>query len=297
MALASAGLTHLSAGTVVERMNVKLPDETARIIDIGYGADSRGEAARVVNAVIESYNQFLRDHYQKNNNQAISLIIKARDELSKELKDLERQYLEFRQKNPAYSTEEKGRTFIARRLDQWDQMANQMLARVLQVRAQLDLGQKLADEGAGTATITNALNQLDGLGGGEYITPIIPEVAGGPGISYQEARGRAERGRVPASDGRAAPREPAGRAGRRLIVSPAGRRSETRPGIPRRAGGGQPPGDDPEDPSESRHGHSSGQAGQRPVGGRGPEEVVETRGGTLPAVAAAEAGTPGRSER
>ena len=186
MALASAGLTHLSAGTVVERMNVKLPDETARIIDIGYGADSRGEAARVVDAVIESYNQFLRDHYQKNNNQAISLIIKARDELSKELKDLERQYLEFRQKNPAYSTEEKGRTFIARRLDQWDQMANQMLARVLQVRAQLDLGQKLADEGAGTATITNALNQLDGLGGGEYITPIIPEVAGGPGISYQE---------------------------------------------------------------------------------------------------------------
>ncbi|MBV8382366.1 MAG: polysaccharide biosynthesis tyrosine autokinase [Planctomycetaceae bacterium] len=185
-ALASAGVTHLSAGTVVERMNVKLPDETARIIDIGYGAGSREEAARVVDAVIESYNQFLRDHYQKNNNQAISLIIKARDELSKELKDLERQYLEFRQKNPAYSADEKGRTFIARRLDQWDQMANQMLARVLQVRAQLDLGQKLADEGAGTATITNALSQLGGLGGGESITPIIPEVAGGPGISYQE---------------------------------------------------------------------------------------------------------------
>ena len=88
---------------------------TARVLDVGYKSGSREEAIRVVDSVIQSYDQFLKDNYQKNSNGVIALIIKARDELGTELKKLEREYLEFRQKGPAHGSNGQGGTFVARR--------------------------------------------------------------------------------------------------------------------------------------------------------------------------------------
>ena len=181
-ALDSAGLAHLPVREVTDRITAKLPDETARVVEIEYASASRDEATRVVDAVIASYEQFLRCNFQKNSNEAVALIIKARDELSQELKDLERGYLKYREENPTYSAEEKGRTFVSRRLDRWDQETNDLQSRILQLRTQLDLVRRLADQGEGPATITNAINRLEG---GERAAAIVPESAGTLDVSYR----------------------------------------------------------------------------------------------------------------
>ena len=115
--------------------------------------------------MIESYKLFLKSNYQKNSSDVIGLITKARDELNAELKALEQAYLEYRQKNPAYSADSTGHTFVARRLDQWDQTLNQFSARSLQLQSQLELGKKMSREGVDPANIANALSQVGMIGG------------------------------------------------------------------------------------------------------------------------------------
>lgn len=173
-AIKIGGLGNISPGAVIGGLTAKQPDEMAKIVEITYKSPSHDEASKVIEGVLQSYNIFLKEKFQKNTNDVISLILKARDELSKELSSLERQYLDYRQKNPAYSADDKGRSFIVRRLDQWDQAMNQVLARSLQLKSQLELGRKLAGEGLDQDAITNALNQLGGLGGNTPIAPLAP---------------------------------------------------------------------------------------------------------------------------
>ncbi|HEV3165917.1 MAG TPA: polysaccharide biosynthesis tyrosine autokinase [Isosphaeraceae bacterium] len=184
-ALAAAGLLTIKVDSVIDRLSIKLPDAGARVLQIDYKAESRDEALRLTSAIIQSYDRFLKDNYQKNTNEVITLIIKARDDLSRELQKLEGQYLEFRQKNPAYTADEKGRPFASRRLDQWDQAANQAMVRALQLQSQLELGRKLSSEGAEADTVYHALNQLGGLAGDAGGSPPPPGQAGIPATPHE----------------------------------------------------------------------------------------------------------------
>ena len=179
--LAAAGLKDVSAGSVIAGLSVKLPDPTARVLELGYKAGSRDEAVRVVDSVIKSYDLFLQENYQKNSNEVLGLITKARDELSADLKRLDKEYLEYRQKNTANPSGGEGKPFIARRLDQWDQAISQAMLRSLQLKSQLELGRNLAEDGASVDTITSALGHLSG-------TPVTPAAAdAGPAtrLSYE----------------------------------------------------------------------------------------------------------------
>ena len=179
--LAAAGLKDVSAGSVIAGLSVKLPDPAARVLELSYKASSRDEAVRVVDSVIKSYDLFLQENYQKNSNEVLGLITKARDELSADLKRLEKEYLEYRQKNTANPSGGGGKPFIARRLDQWDQAISQAMLRSLQLKSQLDLGRNLAEDGASVDMITSALGHLSG-------TPVTPAAADpGPatGLSYE----------------------------------------------------------------------------------------------------------------
>src|SRR5208337_2719732 len=179
--LAAAGLKDLSAGSVIVGLSVKLPDPTARVLELGYKAGSRDEAVRVVDSVIKSYDLFLQENYQQNSNEVLGLITKARDELSADLKRLEKEYLEYRQKNTTNPSGEGGKPFIARRLDQWDQAISQAMLRSLQLKSQLDLGRNLAEDGASVDMITSALGNL----GGTPATPAAAEAGTATGISYE----------------------------------------------------------------------------------------------------------------
>ena len=73
----------------------------------------------------------------------MELITKARDELSADLKGLEKEYLEYRQKKPGppLRARKGAHVFIARRLDQWDQAINQAMHPCsLQLQSQLEAG-------------------------------------------------------------------------------------------------------------------------------------------------------------
>jgi capsular exopolysaccharide synthesis family protein len=161
-ALAASGLEGLSPGSVISRLTVKVEDETARILDVVYQAESKDEAVKVVGAVVRSYDEFLGETYRKNSSEAISLIMRARGELGQELEELERKYLEIRQKNPAYTAEEKGRSYYAQKINVWEQTVNQAAIRVLQLRKQLELGRKLAGEGLGATAVAGALSLASG---------------------------------------------------------------------------------------------------------------------------------------
>ena len=177
------------------------------MIDLVYKSKSPEEAQLVLDGVIESYKLFLKSNYQKNSSDVIGLMTKARNELNAELKALEQAYLEYRQKNPANSADSAGQTFVARRLDQWDQALNQFSARSVQLQSQLELGKKMAREGVDPANIANALSQV-GMIGGESARPRHPvPTIPAPALVDQRwvIRGHrpgACRGRVAPQDGR-----------------------------------------------------------------------------------------------
>ena len=179
--LAAAGLKDVSAGSVIAGLSVKLPDPAARVLELSYKAGSRDEAVRLVDSVIKSYNLFLQENYQQNSNDVLGLITKARDELSADLKRLEKEYLEYRQKNTADPSGGGGKPFIARRLDQWDQAISQAMLRSLQLKSQLELGRNLAEDGASVDMITSALGHLSGT----PVTPAAAEAGPATGLSYE----------------------------------------------------------------------------------------------------------------
>jgi capsular exopolysaccharide synthesis family protein len=147
---------------VIDNLPVSRPDRAAQILRLDYQAGSREEAVRTLAAITESYEEFLEDKYQKNNSEVVTLISSARDSLKKEIEGLERGYLEFRQTHPISTTDESGRSFMSRRVDQWDRLSNDAMVREVQLKSQLELGRELARDGAGFWAILHAMNKLGG---------------------------------------------------------------------------------------------------------------------------------------
>lgn len=172
-AIALAGLGSLPVDAALQRLTVKQPTDGAKVIELTYRTDGADEALAMMRGIIASYNQFLKENYQKDTREVIALIVKARDDLSNELRQLEREYLEFRQKSPTFLADKEGRTFLSRRVDQWDQASNQALSRSLQIQSQLELARKLSGEGAEPRLVAAAINQIAGGGA----VPIVPDGA------------------------------------------------------------------------------------------------------------------------
>jgi polysaccharide biosynthesis transport protein len=189
-------------------LKVSRPDRVARVVQIDYRAWSPDEANRMVTALTDSYKEFLDETFQKNSGEVVSLISKARDELSRDLSNLERSYVEFQKSHPVLVTDGSGRTLPVRRLDEWDQASSQAMIRSIQIRAQLEMGRKLSKEGVEAGAIFQALNQLSdpqshheihGAGGDErsdlasgYLGKLIEEQQQlaerhGPGFSQVKA--------------------------------------------------------------------------------------------------------------
>lgn len=187
-ALESPSLRGVSSQAIFRGLTVKQPSEKANIVEISFGAETGDQARNVLEAIIKSYRNFLKENYQQNANEVVSYIVEARDKLGQELRDLEQQYLDYQRRNPSY-TDGTGRPLASQRLELWAQTANQAMARAMQLKTQLELGQQLASEGAGLGALTNALNQLAGVSGGESVTfqPSIPGQAGPSGSTLTQA--------------------------------------------------------------------------------------------------------------
>ena len=221
----------------------------------------------MIAGVISSYEKFLKNNYQKNTSDTIKLFTKARDELNKDLERMEREYLEYRQKNPSYTADEGGGSFTSRRLEQLEQAVNQAMVRSLQLRSQLELGRKLLGEGVDAAAVVAALSRLGSLTGD--LGPRRRRTKGAApaaGAVPRAARGPARRRGGPADDGREAARTPPG--GPRRRRRRRGRGAEDgRPGLRGRAG-------DRRTPREIAAGAAPVQPGQAAGAGAGDPSVV-----------------------
>ena len=163
LAVESLGRKDVSVDRAIEGLTVTRPDPAAKILQVSIREGDRDLAMEMVRAVTESYQRFLDDKYQKSNQEDLSLIKKARDELSKELQDLEASFLQLQQENSeALSSDESGRTYLARRLDQWDRAANEAMINAMHLKKQLALGRELAESGVDATTVEQAMDQLGG---------------------------------------------------------------------------------------------------------------------------------------
>ena len=116
----------------------------------------------MVGALLDSYSHFLEESNHKKNGDVVSLISRARDDLSREVVALEQQSLDFRKNRPSLAVDEAGRSYITRRLEQWEKAAGDAMVRSIQLKTQLALGRQLAADGRGLLAVVHALGQLGG---------------------------------------------------------------------------------------------------------------------------------------
>lgn len=180
-ALESLGRKDFPARAVVDRLTVTRPDPVAKVLQVGYLSGDPEDAERVVGAVLKSYEEFLDDQYHKKNHDVTKLLTKARDELSRELQGLEQKYLKLLQDAPAQASDEAGRASLVRRVEQWERAAGEAKLKAVQLRAQLELGRKLADDGAGLWAIVQAMGHLGNAAG----PGAVPQDSGDPNTTLR----------------------------------------------------------------------------------------------------------------
>jgi capsular exopolysaccharide synthesis family protein len=146
----------------IKQLKVTRPDRMAHVLQISYRAQSPDEATQMAKALTSSYSSFLEESYETKSGEVITLITKARDELSRDVAELEKKYLEFRQNSKVLIVDKAGTSFVSQRLDHWDHAASEMRVKAIQLKAQLDLGRKLANEGTELWAIAHAISQLGG---------------------------------------------------------------------------------------------------------------------------------------
>jgi len=167
-------MAHLA---VQDYLSVTRPDRTALILAIEYRAGSPDEAVRMVKSLILSYEEFLHKHFEGSNSKIVSLITKARDDLSRELEGLEKKYIAFLQSCSLPLDDESGHALAHSQLVELDRAANEATTKALRLKSQLELGRKLSKEGAETWAIAYAISQLSGDQG----EGLIPDLSAGPG--------------------------------------------------------------------------------------------------------------------
>lgn len=150
---------------VSEGLSVTRPDRLARVLQVSYRSTSRDEAGRVVQAVVDSYQGFLGEVYARGNGEVVQLMTRARDDLSRELRELEEKYLEFRRNSPVVAVSATGKTIVGERIEEWGRAARDAMVRAVQLRNQLELGRALEKEGVGLWSIAYAMDQV-GVGPG-----------------------------------------------------------------------------------------------------------------------------------
>lgn len=150
----------------VARANLKVtrPDRLTKIIVVQYQSASPQESLDMIKAIVTSYKKLLEANYQKNNQEVITLVSRARDELKSELDILQEEYQKFRKDNPGLTIGANGQTLTMKKLEQWSQGINNTTDLMIQLKTQLDLIKKMEGSGSQGNAIAMALNQFPNMG-------------------------------------------------------------------------------------------------------------------------------------
>src|SRR5262245_8548598 len=136
--------------------------QTAQVLNVAFLHTSAPDAAVILQAIIDSYQDFVREKFQDAGSQAAELIAKARDELAVDVAKKEGAYRPFRENTPRLLGDEESVNIHQARLKELETLlADQQVHQAqLEARAAIVAG---ATEGEESAALTD-LEKLASIG-------------------------------------------------------------------------------------------------------------------------------------
>lgn len=146
-------------GAIVSRLSVNQANEKVNILDITYPGSVADECPKVINAVIESYQEFLQESHQNVGKETVDLINQAKETLLSELAKKEAAYREFRQTAPLIWTKEGTLNVHRARLANIEGARSSLIISRSQTKAQLQAIQAAIKRGGSREAILLMMNQ------------------------------------------------------------------------------------------------------------------------------------------
>jgi len=108
------------------------------VFELAYEGLNPEDCATVLNAIVESYQDYLGKTYQDFSAETLQLITKAKDELHKQLLEKEAAYRSFRQESPLLWKGEEGANMHEMRMAQIETARSQVLVENSQIKARIE---------------------------------------------------------------------------------------------------------------------------------------------------------------
>jgi polysaccharide biosynthesis transport protein len=143
----------ISASLTVTRENKESVLASANVINLSYQGPVAEDSKVVLNAVIDSYKDFLDETYRNVSDNTVELITKARDLLETNLKEEEEKYRAFREKSPFLGKGKDGATLSQTRLGEIEARQSALLVRKAELEERLHAIDKARKEGASRAVL------------------------------------------------------------------------------------------------------------------------------------------------
>jgi capsular exopolysaccharide synthesis family protein len=147
-ALPSFGGIADPTGQIIGGINITRAEEKATVLDLTFRAANPQDCAAVLDAVLESYQEFLGDTQRSVSSEAIDLISEAKDKLLAQLSQKEADYRTFRQKAPLLWKGNEGTNIHHSRLSQVESSRSAVLISRTQTKAQLQAVEAALKRGA-----------------------------------------------------------------------------------------------------------------------------------------------------
>ncbi len=133
-------------GGIVSHLEVQREERT-NILSLSYSGPVAEDCAAVLNAVLDSYEEFLGQTYHDVSQETVEDCARAKDELKKELEEKEREYVEFLRTAPLIWNGQEGANVHQQRLATIEQVRFQAVMRCAQIEASLQALEKALAEG------------------------------------------------------------------------------------------------------------------------------------------------------
>lgn len=154
------GLTKSIIGSLVCEIPKPGVTPSHEILDVSYRSKNAEDCRAVLNAVIASYQDFLKDTYHDINAETLQMITKAREILQKDLDAREKAYLEFRQKTPLLWRGKDGNTVDQERLFNIDSRRGLFQMRQMEIKSSLTALEEGMKKGSSPAELLALLPGL-----------------------------------------------------------------------------------------------------------------------------------------
>ena len=160
-AVKKKGLTSLSVfanagdpvGMILGGLDVKRADEKASVLDLNFSCGSAEDCQTILQAILESYEDFLLATHTTVSTDTVKLITKAKDELLEKLGVKEKAYREFREATPLIWTKEGSFNIHQARLNQIEATRSSLIISRSQTKAQLQALEAAIERGGSREAI------------------------------------------------------------------------------------------------------------------------------------------------